>query len=65
MKFDVIILGAGPAGLFAAEKLSGKNLRVLIIDKGKDINDSYEQIEMALIMYRKGMANHWCCNDLI
>lgn len=32
---------------------------------GKDITDSYEQIELALEMYRKGMANHWCCSKLI
>ena len=32
---------------------------------GQDINDPYEQIELALKMYRKGMAHHWCCNSLI
>ena len=29
---------------------------------GGDINNPYEQIEMSLMMYRMGMANHWCCN---
>jgi len=39
MKHDVIIIGAGPAGLFAAEKIinSNKKLSVLVIDKGKDV----------------------------
>ena len=32
---------------------------------GGDINNPYEQLEKALMMYRKGMAHHWCCNDLI
>ncbi len=32
---------------------------------GKDINNSYEQIELALKMYRKGMRGHWCCDRLI
>ena len=32
---------------------------------GGDIHNSYEQIDKALMMYRKGMASHWCCNDLI
>ncbi|MCS7097167.1 MAG: NAD(P)/FAD-dependent oxidoreductase [Candidatus Methanomethylicia archaeon] len=38
--FDVIIVGAGPAGLFAAHELAYKsNLRVLVIDQGRDINE--------------------------
>jgi uncharacterized FAD-dependent dehydrogenase len=36
---DVLIIGAGPAGLFAAHELSKKSdLSVQIIDKGKDID---------------------------
>ena len=34
MKYDVIIVGAGPAGLFAAYELSKENKSVLIIDQG-------------------------------
>ncbi|MCD6323644.1 MAG: NAD(P)/FAD-dependent oxidoreductase [Desulfurococcales archaeon] len=32
--YDVAIVGAGPAGLFAALELSGRGLRVALIDKG-------------------------------
>ncbi|AEH25045.1 NAD(P)/FAD-dependent oxidoreductase [Pyrococcus yayanosii] len=37
-KFDVVIIGAGPAGLFAAyELVERSNLKVLIIDEGGDV----------------------------
>lgn len=38
-KYDVIIIGAGPAGLMCAYELSEKNqdLKVLLLDKGNDI----------------------------
>ena len=40
MKYDVIIVGAGPAGLFTAYELIEKNdkLKVLLIDQ--DIKDA-------------------------
>lgn len=38
-KYDVVIVGAGPAGIFAALEITklNKNLNVLIIDKGRNI----------------------------
>lgn len=36
MKYNVIIIGAGPSGLFAAHKLAGK-LKVAIFEMGKEI----------------------------
>ena len=39
MKYDVIIVGAGPAGIFSALELTEKNkLNVLILDRGLDID---------------------------
>lgn len=39
MKYDVIIVGAGPAGIFSALELTAKNhLNVLILDRGFDID---------------------------
>jgi hypothetical protein len=37
MKFDVIIIGAGPGGLFAAHKLATK-AKVAVFEMGRDIN---------------------------
>ncbi len=37
--YDVIIVGAGPAGLFAANELKGRH--VLIIDKGKAVEERH------------------------
>ena len=39
MNYDCIIIGAGPAGIYAAYEfyLKAPNLRILLIDKGKDI----------------------------
>ena len=36
---DVIIVGTGPAGLFAALELSKSRANILVIDQGKDISD--------------------------
>jgi len=39
LKYDVIIVGAGPAGIFSALEITEKNnLNVLILDRGQDIN---------------------------
>jgi hypothetical protein len=37
-KADVIIIGAGPAGIFGALALQEKGLRVVIVEKGPDID---------------------------
>ena len=37
-KYDVIIVGAGPAGIFASLELSNAGLSILLLDKGREIN---------------------------
>lgn len=36
--YDAVIIGAGPAGMFAAYELASKKLKILVIDMGKDID---------------------------
>jgi len=39
LKYDIIIVGAGPAGIFSALELTEKNnLNILMLDRGPDIN---------------------------
>jgi len=39
LKYDVIIVGAGPAGIFSALEIAEKtNLSILMLDRGPDIN---------------------------
>ncbi|MDL2299063.1 FAD-dependent oxidoreductase, partial [Synergistaceae bacterium OttesenSCG-928-D05] len=37
-KYDVVIVGAGPAGLFAALELVRANKKVVVLDKGRSID---------------------------
>ncbi|HYA32595.1 MAG TPA: NAD(P)/FAD-dependent oxidoreductase [Candidatus Bathyarchaeia archaeon] len=38
-EWDVIVIGAGPAGMCAANELADQDLNVLVIDRGRDINE--------------------------
>jgi len=45
-KKEVIVVGAGPAGLFAALKLIELGLRPLIIERGKDVGERKKDIAL-------------------
>ena len=49
-KYDVIIVGAGPAGIFAALELSKvEGIKTLIIDKGGDIEKRVREVPRSLL----------------
>lgn len=50
-EYDVVIVGAGPAGMFAADELAGKK-DVLVVDMGRDID------ERECKMKRRGVCTH-------
>lgn len=57
----MVVVGAGPAGLFAAYELSEKEVEVLVIEKGKDIDERSEDDIMSGIggagTYSDGTVN--------
>ena len=49
--FDLIIIGAGPAGIFTALELADTGMSILILEKGLDIRE-----RIALNKNRQAMA---------
>ncbi len=59
-KNDVVIVGAGPAGMFAARELARHKLKILIIDCGKDASERSCEMEHAGICRKCDPCNILC-----
>jgi uncharacterized FAD-dependent dehydrogenase len=59
-KNDVVIVGAGPAGMFAARELSRHHLKVLVIDCGRDTADRRCNMEYAGVCRKCDPCNILC-----
>ena len=55
--FDLIIIGAGPAGIFTALELADTGMSILILEKGLDIRE-----RIALNKNRQAKAADRCAN---
>jgi len=57
MKYDVVIVGSGPAGLFAADKLANENYKVLVIDERRSAGGSGTLTDGKLVYHPKVTMN--------
>ena len=56
-----VIVGAGPAGLMAAEVLARRGFQVTVLEKNKEVGG---QVNTAASCHLKGKL-HWCIEDLM
>ena len=61
--FDLIIIGAGPAGIFTALELADTGMSILILEKGLDIRErialNKNRQAKAADRLRRTMAETW------
>ncbi len=62
-KTPVIIVGAGPAGLFAALKLLEKGLRPIIIERGKSVKERKYDIAHLTREHMVNPDSNWCFGE--
>jgi digeranylgeranylglycerophospholipid reductase len=66
-RYDVIVIGAGPAGAIAAKTAAGKGLDVLLIEKRQEIGDPVrcaEGVNKECLKQHVEIDKRWICADL-
>ena len=66
-RYDVLIIGAGPAGSIAAKTAAEKGLDVLLIEKRQEIGDPVRCAEGVSKLHLKKhveIDKKWICADL-
>ncbi len=72
-KFDVVIVGAGPAGITIANKLASYKKKIALIEagdkeysdesqelyKGRTLGDPYFELDISRLRYFGGSSGHW------
>lgn len=59
-EYDVIIIGAGPAGMFSAYELLNKGLKVLLVEEGRDIRNRKCPMEQSIYCANCRPCNIMC-----
>lgn len=62
-KPEIHIIGAGPAGLFAALELIEKNYKPIIIEQGKAIEERKKDIAQLNLMQKINPKSNWCFGE--
>ena len=63
LKSEVIIIGAGPAGLFAALRLIELGLKPVIIERGKDVKERRRDIALISRESRVNSESNYCFGE--
>ncbi|MEA5099281.1 MAG: FAD-dependent oxidoreductase [Bacteroidales bacterium] len=59
----VIIIGAGPAGLFASLKLIEKGLKPIIIERGKPVSERKKDVAQIVRQREVNLESNWCFGE--
>ena len=60
---DVIVVGAGPAGLFAALRLIELGLKPIVIEQGKDIRARRRDLKLLNVNHLVNQTSNYCFGE--